>query len=64
MCNGTFKVDCPLSGCSSDLASEGGTNFTQNEVEGLEAVGFTTDDGEDVFDKFAKAFHARQANVA
>ena len=36
-----------------------GTNLTQDEVEGLEAVGFMIDYGEDIFDKFAKAFHAR-----
>jgi hypothetical protein len=40
-----------------------GTNLTQDGVEGLEAAGFTIDDGEDVFDKFAEAFYARQGNV-
>jgi hypothetical protein len=40
-----------------------GTNLTQAEVEGLEAVGFKIDDGEEVFDNLHEAFLARQADL-
>jgi hypothetical protein len=40
-----------------------GTNLTQAEVEGLEAVGFGIDDGEEIFDNLREAFLARPTNV-
>jgi hypothetical protein len=40
-----------------------GTNLTQAEVEGLEAVGFKIDDEEEVFDNLHEAFLARQADL-